>query len=42
VLIPGEPELESKEKRLREGIPLPEETWTKIQELAERLEVDLS
>ena len=42
VLIPGEPELESKEKRLREGIPLPEETWTKIQELAERLAVDFS
>ena len=42
VLVPGKPELESKEKRLREGIPLPEETWTKIQELALRLGVSIT
>jgi LDH2 family malate/lactate/ureidoglycolate dehydrogenase len=37
VFIPGEPEWESKEQRLREGIPLPESTWTDIVKLATEL-----
>lgn len=37
VMIPGEPEWESKESRLAEGIPLPEETWDGIAKLAEEL-----
>jgi LDH2 family malate/lactate/ureidoglycolate dehydrogenase len=40
VLIPGEPEWDSKEKRLREGIPLPDETWEKIIELTKKLGID--
>jgi LDH2 family malate/lactate/ureidoglycolate dehydrogenase len=37
VMIPGEPEWETKESRLAEGIPLPEETWEGIVNLAEKL-----
>lgn len=37
VLIPGEPEWETRERRLREGVPLPEETWRQITELAEEI-----
>ncbi len=37
VMIPGEPEWESKESRLSEGIPIPEETWDGILTLAEEL-----
>ncbi|RLI07408.1 hypothetical protein DRO42_08115 [Candidatus Bathyarchaeota archaeon] len=40
VLIPGEPEWETREKRLREGIPLPEETWDQMVKLAEELGID--
>ena len=39
VLVPGEPEWESKELRLKEGIPIPEETWEQIVNLAEELGV---
>jgi hydroxycarboxylate dehydrogenase B len=28
VLVPGEPEIRARKKRLAEGIPLPDETWT--------------
>jgi uncharacterized oxidoreductase len=30
VLVPGEPEEQSRAKRLAEGIPLPDDTWTSI------------
>lgn len=30
VLVPGEPELRTRERRLREGIPLPRDTWNAI------------
>ncbi len=40
VLIPGEPEWETKEKRMKEGIPLPEETWESIVKLAKELGLD--
>ena len=30
VLVPGEPELRSAERRRREGIPIPDDTWTVI------------
>ncbi|UCH49297.1 MAG: malate/lactate/ureidoglycolate dehydrogenase [Betaproteobacteria bacterium] len=33
-LVPGDPEVLSKEKRLRDGIPLPENTWQSIVETA--------
>lgn len=34
ILLPGEPEWRSKEKREREGIPLPPKTWERIGETA--------
>ena len=37
VMIPGEPEWESKESRLAEGIPIPKETWDGIVKLVEEL-----
>jgi uncharacterized oxidoreductase len=30
VLVPGEPEIRARRKRLAEGIPLPEDTWSRI------------
>ena len=30
VLVPGEPEVRSRERRLAEGIPVAEDTWTEI------------
>jgi uncharacterized oxidoreductase len=41
VMVPGEPEKETKEQRLRDGIELPETTWTEINELCEKLGVDI-
>ncbi|MBI1927254.1 Ldh family oxidoreductase, partial [Candidatus Poribacteria bacterium] len=34
ILVPGEIELRQEERRLREGIPLDDETWRQIQETA--------
>ena len=33
-LVPGDPEVLSKEKRLSDGIPLPENTWQSIVDTA--------
>jgi uncharacterized oxidoreductase len=41
VMVPGEPEKESKERRLREGIPVPESTWGEIKALCGRLGVEV-
>ncbi|UCD45955.1 MAG: Ldh family oxidoreductase [Candidatus Bathyarchaeota archaeon] len=40
VLVPGEPEWESKEQRLRDGIPIPDSTWEQITKLCEELGID--
>lgn len=40
VLIPGEPEARAAQQRSAEGIPIPDETWLKIQETAERLGIE--
>ena len=40
VLIPGEPEWETRERRLKTGIPLPEETWDQMAKLAEELGIE--
>ena len=32
VLLPGAPDFRLREKRLKEGIPLPEETWRQMME----------
>jgi LDH2 family malate/lactate/ureidoglycolate dehydrogenase len=39
ILVPGEPEKESKQKRLLEGITVPEETWGQILELCKSLKI---
>ena len=37
ILIPGEPEARLEAERLREGIPIEDETWTQIQAVAKEL-----
>jgi uncharacterized oxidoreductase len=41
VLVPGEPESRAREKRLKEGIPVDDETWSQIKEQATRLGVEI-
>ena len=40
VMVPGEPEKETKEKRLKEGIELPDTTWSDIMALCDELGID--
>jgi LDH2 family malate/lactate/ureidoglycolate dehydrogenase len=40
ILLPGEPEWRSKAQRERDGIPLPEKTWQRLQETAASLWVE--
>ena len=39
-MLPGEPEIRSRELRMREGIPLSQDTWQAIRETAQSLGVD--
>jgi LDH2 family malate/lactate/ureidoglycolate dehydrogenase len=41
VLTPGEPEVLAAERRAREGIPIPEDTWAAIDQTARELGVEL-
>ncbi len=41
ILTPGEPEWMTRRRRLAEGIPLPEPTWSQISRLAEELSITL-
>jgi len=41
VLVPGEPEFRTEEKRLKEGIFVEEKTWQDITKIAEELELNL-
>ena len=41
ILIPVELEFRTKEKGEREGIPIPEKTWSKVTKVAEELSVDV-
>lgn len=41
VLVPGEPERLSRERRTREGIPVPAATWAELLEIGERFGVAL-
>jgi uncharacterized oxidoreductase len=41
ILIPGEPEVKMRERRMREGIPIPDTTWQELRVLAERFAVPL-
>ncbi len=40
VLSPGEPELRMKERRQREGVPLPDPTWQAVVRTAAEVGVD--
>jgi uncharacterized oxidoreductase len=40
VLVPGEPEMRVRKKRLAEGIPLPDETWTSLVAAARKTGLD--
>jgi LDH2 family malate/lactate/ureidoglycolate dehydrogenase len=42
VLVPGEPELRAREKRLREGIQIPEPTWNELLTVASDLGVEVT
>ena len=42
VLIPGEIEYRTEQKRLLEGIPLSNETWQRLKKLCEKLRVDIN
>ena len=41
IYAPGEFEERSREKRLREGIPIEEPTWNRLVEAAERFNVEI-
>jgi uncharacterized oxidoreductase len=41
ILVPGEPEKESKARRIKEGISLPDDTWSQIEALCRRLNLDM-
>jgi hydroxycarboxylate dehydrogenase B len=40
VLVPGEPEERTRAKRLKDGVPLPEDTWKAIAAAAEKIGLD--
>ena len=40
VLVPGEPEARTRERRQREGIPIPHATWEAVRAVAAELGVD--
>jgi LDH2 family malate/lactate/ureidoglycolate dehydrogenase len=42
VLIPGEIEYRTEQKRLLEGVPLSDETWQRLKKLCEKLRVDIN
>jgi len=41
ILVPGEPESRTREKRLREGAPIADEVWAELEQLAKELDVKL-
>jgi len=42
ILVPGEPEFRTREKRLREGIPIADEVWAEIEQIAKELGVNIT
>jgi uncharacterized oxidoreductase len=40
VLVPGEPEIRARKKRLAEGIPLPDDTWSRLAAAAREIGLD--
>jgi L-2-hydroxycarboxylate dehydrogenase (NAD+) len=41
ILVPGEPEFRTREKRLREGIPIADEVWSEIEQMAKEMGVSI-
>jgi len=41
IMVPGEPEQKTRERRLREGIPIVDEVWVELEQIAKELGVDL-
>ena len=41
IMAPGEPEQKTRERRLREGVPIVDEVWTELEQIAKELGVDL-
>jgi len=41
IMIPGEPEQRTRERRLRDGIPIADEVWAEIEQIGKELNVDL-
>lgn len=41
IMVPGEPEQKAREKRLREGIPIADEVWADLEQVAKELKVDI-
>ncbi len=41
ILVPGEPELRAKEKRLRDGITIADEVWSEVSQMAKEIGVNL-
>lgn len=42
VMLPGEPETQTEEKRRAEGIPIPEQTWERIRKTARLVDVEVN
>jgi uncharacterized oxidoreductase len=42
IMIPGEPEFRTEQKRRKEGIPVPEKTWEEITNIAKNLNLDIA
>ncbi len=41
IMVPGEPEQKARERRLREGIPIADEVWAELEQIAKELKVDI-
>jgi uncharacterized oxidoreductase len=41
VLLPGEPEMRERRRRIRDGVPIPDQVWAGIQALADELHVTI-
>jgi len=41
VMLPGEPEMRERRRRIRDGIPVPDQVWVGIQSLADELQIQI-
>ena len=41
ILVPGEPEFRTRERRLREGIPIADEVWAELEQIGKELGVNI-